>query len=139
MEYGLVVRHSDGGLHKIAQFDSQDIDSDVAAWFYEIVDLISMPPPAHIDPTGLTGIGYDPLPHPHTVYCTGNPTPELGEYLYPLDKVMEYVLIDGAPSDFSAAELRRALDALLETHAVDVFDEEGLPRITIELPMRDDA
>ena len=99
-----------------AAFDWTQVPDGILRWVFSNVEIMSQPPPTRVDPHGASGIGFGSLPWPHDKFNLKNPTPELGAYVYPIDQLLPYLLIDGTPKGFSKALLTKELKGLLEKH-----------------------
>lgn len=125
-DYAIAELKPDGSLGKYVRYASEDLcqilprmlprvhDISNMDFFVSNAEYISTPPPELIDPTGLTGIGYGTLLHPHTKYCVANARPDLGKYVYPFDELLDYVCIDGSPPFFSATSLHIVFGQLFD-------------------------
>jgi hypothetical protein len=128
--YTIVQRDGDDGTTvKCARIPmtEESIRAGVPGWIFYNLRVMSTPPPPYADPTGLTGIGYGDLEHPHTKYCVGNPSPHLGEYVYPLAELLRYFALDGLPPGVSDRDIRSALMGLLNKFATDDASLPGPP------------
>lgn len=128
---------TDGPFER-AGLDHDQITQFPLHWFFDSVGLMSVPPPVFTDPHGVSGIGYDHLPHPHAEFNQKNPTPELGKYVYPFDELWQYFLLDGTPHGVTKTLINQGLKALLAKHALPVVPADGVvwedadkPRIAI--------
>ena len=137
-EIAIYHRPKANGQLERAGLDYDQITGIPLDWFFDGVGLMSQPPPMFVDPHGVSGIGYDHLPHPHEEFNQNNPTPELGDYVYPFDKLWSYFLLDGTPENITKTLIKQELKGLLAKHALPVVPADGAawaeadkPRIAI--------
>jgi hypothetical protein len=137
-DVGLLLRNRQGRIVKFAQMPIDDAigDDGVMDYFWDNVALMSNEKPLP-DPTGMTAIGYEHLPWPHDAYCVNNPTPRLGQYVYPYEDAVEYLKLDGLPHDASEAVMLGKLRALLDRFPRSALPTpQTKPKIVVDLTPR---